>query len=110
MISSMILKNFHIQILSSIKVISILLISSAISLEICNIYATINDQQLLLLSLNGLNVIFWLGRFALMSHFLEAIIASIYATSKNRNPLKYGIYTFFGTIGLLKLFRQEDKS
>jgi hypothetical protein len=105
----MILKNFYTQIVFPIKVISILLISSGISLEIWNIYASINHQQLLF-SINGINVFLWLARFALISHFLEAIIASIYASSKNRNPLKYGIYTFFvGTIGLLELFRQEDK-
>ncbi|MBE9208868.1 hypothetical protein IQ244_20440 [Nostoc sp. LEGE 06077] len=94
------------QIFFSVKVISVVLISSAISLELWNIYTPINKGQ----TLTGLNIIMLLGRLALIAHFLEAIIASIYAHSKNRMPLRYGIYTFFvGTIALLELFRQEDK-
>ncbi|MCF4970051.1 hypothetical protein CV014_24510 [Nostoc sp. CMAA1605] len=88
-----------------IKLISVFLITSAIVLEIWNIYTPFNNET----TSNSLNIVFWIGRFALFSHFLEAIIATFYANSRNRIPLQYGIYTFFvGTIGLLELFRKED--
>ncbi|HIK06024.1 MAG TPA: hypothetical protein IGS40_15130 [Trichormus sp. M33_DOE_039] len=95
------LKILKSQIVLPIKLISIVLITSAISLEVWNIYRPLNNETV--------NAIFWFGRFALISHFLEAVIATIYASSKDEIPLKYGIYTFFvGTIGLLELFRKED--
>ncbi|MEM7554375.1 MAG: hypothetical protein AAF378_09790 [Cyanobacteria bacterium P01_A01_bin.84] len=89
-----------------IKLISIALITSAIFLEIYNIYYTLNHREIL----TNLSKIFWLERFALISHFVEAIIAAYLASFKNQQPLKYGVYTFFvGTVGLLELLSWEDK-
>lgn len=49
-------------------------------------------------------------RFAVIIHFFEGVIAAIYAPSKNKPPLQYGVYTFFvGTVGLIELFKQENK-
>jgi hypothetical protein len=93
-------KIFHI-----VKVISTLLITSAIGLESWNIYAVLTNNNLP----SSLNPIFWIERFAITSHFIESIIAAFYAPSKNKRPIQYATYTFFvGTIGLLELFDQEN--
>lgn len=89
-----------------VKILSIILIASAICLELWNLSALITNTSIP----SSLNIVFWIERFAIASHFLEAVIAIIYANSRNKMPLQYGIYTFFvGTIGLLELFSQEDK-
>ena len=83
--------------ITSIKIISIVLISSAIALEIWNI---ITRGQIA----NSLRIIFTIERIAVISHFIEGIIASFYA----KNKLSYSIYVFFvGTVGLLELFPAE---
>jgi hypothetical protein len=93
-------KIFHI-----VKVISTLLITSAIGLESWNIYAVLTNNNLP----SSLNPIFWIERFAITSHFIESIIAAFYAPSKNKRSIQYATYTFFvGTIGLLELFDQEN--
>jgi hypothetical protein len=84
-----------------IKVLSIVLIISGIGWEIGNIYAALTNQKIP----SSLNFIFWIERFALITHFIEGIIAAWCAPFKGKTPIKYGIYTFFvGTIGLLELF------
>lgn len=90
-----------------IKIVSTVLISAAIILELVNIYGIFQDWQLS----NNLNWIFWIGRIALISHGIEGIIAAYYAKLQDRNPLQYSIYTFFvGTVGLLELkIGQEGK-
>ncbi len=88
-----------------IKVISTVLITSAISLELWNIYRQLNSQQIP----NILHPILWLGRLALIAHFIEGIIAAFSASSKGEIPLKYGTYTFFvGTVGLVELFTKTE--
>ncbi|MEI1377062.1 hypothetical protein PQG02_10330 [Nostoc sp. UHCC 0926] len=88
-----------------IKIISTVLITSAIGLESWNIYAVITNSHLP----SSLNPIFWIERFAMTSHFIEGIIAAFYAPSRKKMPIKYATYTFFvGTIGLLELFDQQD--
>ncbi|MBD2354536.1 hypothetical protein H6G41_07825 [Tolypothrix sp. FACHB-123] len=88
-----------------IKVISIVLISSVIGLELGNIYLITNQINLP----STVNPIFWIGRFAVVAHLIEAAIAGFYATSKQKQPVQYAIYTFFvGTVGLLELFEQEE--
>jgi hypothetical protein len=88
-----------------IKVISIVLIASAIALELGNIYLVVNNIRVP----STLNPIFWIERFAVSCHLVEAAIAGFYASSKNKMPIPYAIYTFFvGTIGLLELFDQEE--
>jgi hypothetical protein len=89
-----------------IKIISIVIIISAIGLEIWNIYRLVNNNKIL----NILIPILWAERFIVGIHIFEGVIAAIYAPSKSRLPLQYGIYTFFvGTVGLVELFKQEDK-
>lgn len=88
-----------------IKVISFVLISSVISLELANIYLISNKIHLP----SALNPIFWIGRFAVIAHLIEATIAGFYATSKQKMVVQYAIYTFFvGTVGLLELFEREE--
>ncbi|RUR85725.1 hypothetical protein ACF3DV_24775 [Chlorogloeopsis fritschii PCC 9212] len=90
-----------------IKVISIFLIASAIGLELGNIYILITNSKLP----SSLNPIFWIERFAVTIHFLEAIIAAFFAPSRKKMPVQYGIYTFFvGTVGLLELFQEEFRT
>jgi hypothetical protein len=97
--------NFEKNFSRLIKVLSPLLITGALSLEVWNLYAELVHHS----PLPGLTVIFWVGRFALISHGIEAIIAAIYAPSRQRSPLVYGIYTFFvGTVGLVELLRETE--
>jgi hypothetical protein len=99
------LKFIKKDIFGFIKIISIVLITSAIGLESWNIYAVITNSNLP----SSLNPIFWIERFAMTSHFIESIIAAFYAPSRQKIPIKYATYTFFvGTIGLLELFAQEN--
>jgi hypothetical protein len=86
-----------------IKVISVVLIASAIGLELANAYALLTNSKLP----SSLNPIFWIERFAVISHFVEAVIAASYAPSRKKMPIMYGTYTFFvGTVGLLELFEK----
>lgn len=98
--------NIKQKLVSIIKVISTILITSAIGLESWNIYALMSNSSIPSI----LNPIFWVERFAVTCHFLEGIIAAFYAPSKKKMPIKYGIYTFFvGTVGLWELFSQESE-
>ncbi|NET00192.1 MAG: hypothetical protein F6K62_03775 [Sphaerospermopsis sp. SIO1G2] len=88
-----------------IKIIAFPLITAGIGLEIWNIQTLTNNTQLP----TFLNPILILVHFALAAHFIEAIIAAIYAPTKNQPPIKYAIYTFFvGTVGLLELWENHD--
>ena len=88
-------KNFS----SLIKVVSTVLITSALGLELWNLYSPVQ----------GLTILFYIERFALISHGIEAAIASVYAAPRDQSPLKYSIYTFFvGTVALVELFQQPD--
>jgi hypothetical protein len=84
-----------------IKLISTLVITSALGLEFWNLLTGFIEK----VSLNWLNWVVIIERLGIMIHGAEALIASYYARSKNQHPLQYGIYTFFvGTVGLLELF------
>jgi hypothetical protein len=89
-----------------VKVISIILISSVIAGELGNIYAGITNELKLIIPVP----VVWLGRFALIAHLIEGMIASFYAPAKGKPAIQYGIYTFFtGTVGLLELFEGSDE-
>ncbi|MBD2437410.1 hypothetical protein [Nostoc sp. FACHB-110] len=89
-----------------IKIISTILITSAIGLELWNIYAVLNHNQIP----SSLNLIIWFERFAMIAHLIEAAIAAFYASAKNKMPIKYAAYTFFvGTVGLIELFAKEEE-
>ncbi|BAY78029.1 hypothetical protein NIES25_44990 [Nostoc linckia NIES-25] len=88
-----------------IKIVSIVLIASALGLELGKILGVLDINEIP----NNLTPIFGIARFALIVHLFEGIIAAIYSGSKSKLPFQYGIYTFFvGTVGLVELFRQED--
>ncbi len=97
--------NIKQTLISIIKVVSTILISTAIALEAWNIYAAIAEINIP----NILTPIFWGERFIVTCHFLEGVIAAFYAPTKKKMPIQYGIYTFFvGTVGLLELFSKES--
>ncbi|MEH1836308.1 MAG: hypothetical protein V7L29_30715 [Nostoc sp.] len=99
------LKFIKRNIFPLVKIISTVLITSAIGLESWNIYAFLTNRNVP----SSLNPIFWIERFAMTSHFIESIIAAFYAHSGKKMPIQYATYTFFvGTIGLLELFDQEN--
>lgn len=88
-----------------IKVISTVLITGAIALESWNLYASFTHLPVP----SSLNIVFAIERFAVVAHLIEGIIAAIFASSRQQQPLRYGIYTFFvGTVGLLELFAKAD--
>lgn len=91
------------RLLNPVKVFSSVLVAGALGLELWNILAggsLFSDWKL----------VFYLGRFALVSHGIEAVIAAVYAPSKRRSPVVTGIYTFFvGTVGLVELFQQRER-
>jgi hypothetical protein len=98
-------KTVKNKLFNLIKVISIVLIVSAMGLELWNLYARLTNNRLP----NMLAPIFWVERFAVAIHFLEGVIAAFYAPSKKKMPIQYGTYTFFvGTVGLVELFAKED--
>jgi hypothetical protein len=98
------LKYIKEKLFLAIKIISIVVITSAIGLEIWDIQALITNSHLPII----LNPVVIIARLALSAHFVEAIIAACYAPVKNQTPIQYGIYTFFvGTIGLLELFENH---
>jgi len=87
-----------------IKVISTILLTSALGLELCNFLTGFFNTA----NLHWLNWVVIIERLAIIIHGAEALIASCYASSKNQHPLQYGIYTFFvGTVGLVELFQDQ---
>ncbi len=87
-----------------IKVISTILLTSALGLELWNFLTGFFNTA----NLHWLNWVVIIERLAIAIHGAEALIASCYARLKNQHPLQYGIYTFFvGTVGLVELFQDK---
>ncbi|MCL1468510.1 hypothetical protein LAY41_29425 [Argonema galeatum A003/A1] len=106
LVNNMNLKDAKTNLFRLIKVISVVLIASAIGLEIANIYGLITNSGMP----SFLNPVFWIERFAVVIHLVEAIIAASYAGAIKQMPIKYGIYTFFvGTVGLLELLENLQR-
>jgi hypothetical protein len=85
-----------------IKVISTVLITGALGLEVW----IFSSGSLPDLTLPGFKFAIYFARFALISHGIEGLIAGIFASSRQQPPLRYSLYTFFvGTVGLIELFR-----
>ena len=83
----------------SIKVLSTLLITGALGLELGNLASRLLGAG----AIAELDVVFWIGRVALISHGIEAVIAAIY--TQQQSPLRAGIYTFLvGTVWLVECF------
>lgn len=92
------------KLVSLIKVVSPVVIVSAIGLELWNLETKLTTSQFP----SSLIPILWLAHLALVSHLIEAVIAAIYAPAKKQKPIQYGTYTFFvGTVGLLELFESD---
>lgn len=92
--------------LFAIKIISTVLMTGAIGLELWNIYAVTHQLQIP----SSIKPIFWIERVVVGAHLIEAIIAAFNAGSKDKIWYKYSVYTFFvGTIGLMELFDEENK-
>jgi len=84
----------------AIKIVSTLAMTGALALEVGNIYLRLQGK---LLPAN-LTPLFWLGSVALVAHAVEGFIAASKARSHDKNPLRYGVYTFFvGFVGLQEL-------
>ena len=82
-----------------VKTLSCAVISGALGLELWNVLAHGSPYM-------DWRMVFWFGRFVLISHGIEAAAAALYAPAKQKPTLGYGIYTFFvGTIGLVELFQ-----
>jgi hypothetical protein len=105
MVNDMELKYIKQKLFPVIKVISIVVTTGAIALQLWDIQTFITNSQLPTI----LNPVLLVARFALTAHFIEGIIAGFYAPAKKQIPLKYGTYTFFvGTVGLLELWDNQD--
>lgn len=93
--------NFKISQL--VKATSIILITAALGLEIWNFYLQLDNKTLP----TKLNYVWWVGTIALVAHSIEGFIAAFNAVSRDKNPITYGIYTFFvGYVGLQELFEK----
>jgi len=91
-------------LLTTIKIISTMLIVGVLGLELRNLYALRSQMTPFELPFP----LVWIGRFALVAHFLEGMVAFIYAPSRNQSAIASGIYTFFvGTVGLVELFELQ---
>lgn len=87
-------------LIQAIKITSTLLISGAIMLEAWNDISHFLDRTLPDL----FKWVIIIGRVALISHLLEAIVAGFSAKNQGKNTLKSAVYTFFvGTVGLLEV-------
>jgi glucan phosphoethanolaminetransferase (alkaline phosphatase superfamily) len=100
------LKDIKQKLFPIFKIISIILITSAISLELWNIQTSITNSQLP----SFLTPVLILTHVVLSAHFLEALIAAYYAPTRNQISIKYAAYTFFvGIFGLLELFDNDQE-
>ena len=89
-----------------IKITSIILITAALGLELWNVYLSFNNEVLPA----KFDPVLWIGTVALVAHSVEGLIAGFNASSRNKNPLTYGIYTFFvGFVALQELFNQSSE-
>ena len=95
----------NLQIKKSSKIISIFVIVGALGLEFWNLYLHLHSKSLP----DNLNSLFWLGSVILISHVVEGLIAASKASSQDKDPLAYGIYTFFvGFVGLQELANSQQ--
>ena len=99
------LKDIKQKLFPIFKIISITLITSAISLELWNIQTSITNSQLP----SFLTPALIITHVVLLAHFLEALIAAYYAPTRNQTSIKYAAHTFFvGIFGLLELWENQD--
>jgi hypothetical protein len=91
-------------IIKSVKFIAPILMLAAIALEGNFIYLYLNHQEIPKFLIASVII----STLIIVSHGIEGVIAGFIAKGKEKNPLLYGIYTFFiGTIALYELFESE---
>jgi hypothetical protein len=89
----------------SIKIASILAMTGALGLSGWNLSLHLQGKSLP----PNLSSLFWLASVALIAHGIEGLIAASKARDHHKNPLIYGIYTFFvGFVGLQELANKCD--
>jgi hypothetical protein len=87
-----------------IKIASSLVITGALGLLGWNLLLHSQGESLP----PNLTSLFWLGNFILVAHGVEGAIAAFTAPSHHKNPLLYGVYTFFvGFVGLQELGKEQ---
>ena len=97
-------KTIAANYLFPIKVASIFLIAGAIGLEAWTLFAKFSGNPISVRLMPAI----WFGGIALSIHAIEGLFAAAFARSQNKQPLRYGFYTFWvGTVGLLELFAQN---
>ena len=89
-------------ILTAIKILSIVLISAALGLEIWRL----TTQTMLT---GNLAIISIIGRVAIAAHLLEGIIIGIKAKSQGKPAIASGIYAFFvGFPSIIEAFNLSE--
>lgn len=92
------------KLFSVIKITSTILITSALGLEIGQIYLWLRHTSFP----SQLYPVLWLASIALIAHLIEGLIAAWKANNCHKNFITYGIYTFFvGFIGLWEIQERE---
>ena len=95
------------RMIAAIKVISTILITGALGLEAWHLFLATNSGEFTY----SLFPVLWFGRFAVMAHFIEGMIAAGIAPSRQKSVLRCATYTFFvGTVGLLELMDSKHIS
>lgn len=90
------------KLIKTIKIISSILITGALGLDIWCLYSPLSDRTLP----NILYPIIWIANIALVIHLIAGIIAAFKANTLQNNFFTYGIYTFFvGFVGLWELYQ-----
>ena len=90
------------KLIKSIKIISSILITSALGLDIWYLYSRIIEQMIPSI----LYPVLWVANIALIIHLIAGIIAAFKANTFEKNFFTYGIYTFFvGFVGLWELYK-----
>jgi hypothetical protein len=88
-----------------IKIASTLAMTGALGLSGWNLSLHLQGKSLP----SNLTSFFWLASVALVAHGIEGLIAASKARDRHKNPLLYGIYTFFvGFVGLQELANKCD--
>jgi ABC-type polysaccharide transport system permease subunit len=86
--------------INSIKIISSILITGALGLDIWCLSSLFCDRTFP----NILYPVVWIANIALVIHLIAGIIAAIIANTLQKSFFTYGIYTFFvGFVGLWEL-------
>ena len=78
------------KLIKSIKIISSILITGALGLDIWYLYSRFTEQMIP----NILYPVLWIANIALIIHLTAGIIAAFKANTFGKNFFTYGIYTF----------------